>query len=322
MTISSDFFSSDRLWSTLSTLGEEQPQTPNSIQKSLDSTVKVDPQESFDHSLLTPSHSLADVLAPYSNILSLDVSPTSTGVFFKHGTQLTATNLPPLTAAGPHVEVMMRRELKELLLGILPTRSFDLITIEDVFAGKSSKVARILYALNTAIDELILDGLITTERFIRSNNVTWKSYLADLVGPDLVKRLPDKLRVQTCLAYLGVSEEGPGFQDRLDAMGIAVGEVWNLTKSSPTSKRKLSWSQVKVSAYSDDELGVWITNNETPVFYEGTISTSGILAALSSALDQFSHPILCTTSPVRLGTLYKGKLDRDRPYYATFQLKK
>ena len=96
------------------------------------------------------------------NFLALDVSKTSTGVAVVYGDEVWVANITIDTPEDSQFfEVLSRRELKEKLLKHLGSkRWFSCIFVEDVYNGINPETTRKLYALNSAIDELILDGEI------------------------------------------------------------------------------------------------------------------------------------------------------------------
>ena len=267
--------------------------------------------------------SVEDILGSYDSILSLDLSKDSTGVFIWKDGEVISDNLSALDdfRSHPHEEAVARRQLKNKILNFATPYGthYNVIIVEDAFVGRSHTVARMLYSLNSSIDELILDGDLTCDRFIRSNNKTWKSRLSAIVGKELVQKVPDKIKVQACMGYLGIHDTSTGFQDRLDAFGMALGEIHHLEHGDPES-RKITWSKVSVDVFDSFEdmrdnfpIGV-------PVKYTGIVARSGILEALSTATDP--RTVLYLSRPTFIGTLSKVQHDRTQPVYATFRIKR
>lgn len=156
--------------------------------------------------------------------LGLDISESSTGIcIYSESTKFTynfSVNLPEKSV---FEEVLLRRCLKSNLSHYISGKTFDVIIIEDVYQGVNAETTRKLYALNTAIDEMILDGEVGCKKFLRVSNQTWKSWLFTVDTGGVLKGLNDKLRIESCLSMLGITEIGAGFQDRLDATGMLVG---------------------------------------------------------------------------------------------------
>ena len=158
------------------------------------------------------------------NYLGLDISELSTGVcLYSEGSKKTYNFTSRTSSKEKHFEVLVRRELKNNLRSIIFGMNFDVVIIEDVFQGVNPLTVRVLHALNTAIDEMILDGEITCQKFLRVSNKSWKSWLFTVDSSGITKGYNDKLRIQTCLEMLGVRESGTGYQDRLDATGMVLG---------------------------------------------------------------------------------------------------
>jgi len=155
--------------------------------------------------------------------LGLDISKNSSGItLIENGERITG-NARLENIEGVHKEVLLRRALKEDLRQIVEGKVFDLIIIEDAFVGENAETVRLLFALNTAIDELILDGVCSTKVFVRVSNQMWKSWLCrtlDTTG--VTKGLNDKEKIRICLETIGVVETGEGYQDRLDSTGLLV----------------------------------------------------------------------------------------------------
>ena len=169
-------------------------------------------------------------------------------------------------------------------------------------------MTRKLYAINTAIDELILDGVCECKDFRRVNNQQWKSWLfkADVDG--LYKGLEDKLRIQKCLELLGVTDSGVGFQDRLDATGMILG--YYLCKSEADEiKRKSKLKRVSIDdvecAYEEDtfpivfKAGYGIRDIKKMYIHERRISKKIMLDYLSETPDM----IFITDEPISIGLL-------------------
>lgn len=171
--------------------------------------------------------------------LGLDISELSSGICIYNNGKKIGANITLVTSEKEEFrEVKLRRELKSNLLLLIEGWTFDIIFIEDAFQGINPSTTRALYALNTAIDELILDGLVNCKRFIRVSNQTWKSWLYSIDTEGLYKGLTDKLRIEKCLEMLGVHEEGEGFQDRLDSAGMILGYFLCKDRADTSIERK------------------------------------------------------------------------------------
>lgn len=156
--------------------------------------------------------------------LGLDISEVSSGVcLYKNGEKLLANIGLETSEKEDFYEVKLRRELKGYLAEFIDGLELDLVIIEDAYQGVNPLTTRKLYALNTAIDELILDGVVQCKKFLRVANSTWKSWLFTIDTENRFCGLKDKVRIKKCLELLGVHEEGKGFQDRLDATGMLLG---------------------------------------------------------------------------------------------------
>lgn len=155
--------------------------------------------------------------------LGLDISKDSSGITYVENGERITGNIVLEDTKGVHKEVLLRRALKEDLRELVKGKDFDVIIIEDAFVGENAETVRMLFALNTAIDEMLLDGECSTKVFVRVPNKLWKSWLCKSIDTEGVTTgLNDKEKIRICLEMIGVVEEGKGYQDRLDSTGLLV----------------------------------------------------------------------------------------------------
>lgn len=179
--------------------------------------------------------------------LGLDLSKNSTGITVIHDGVYESHNFT-ITELGKDVqfrELIYRRQLYDYLKEKYGGYHFQTIVVEDVHAGVDPTVTRMLYSLNTVIDELVYDGYIGCDTFVRANNKSWKSWLWS-IEPQVGKGLDDKGRIEAVLRYLGVSDEGKGYQDRLDSLGMLIGYFFKseVIKEDLSLLPKVRWSDV------------------------------------------------------------------------------
>lgn len=199
------------------------------------------------------SNSSNGIKIPMGIYLGLDISECSSGVCIYVNGKRKVYNISVNVFDDNDVfaEAKRRRLLKQKLFTLIGNWSFDVIIVEDVFTGKNPKVARMLYSLNTAIDELILDGYVSCKQFIRINNESWKSWLYTVDTMGMYRLYEDKLRIKSCLELVGIHEDGWGFQDRLDATGMLIG--YFLVRGTEkfdmclNHSKKVNWSDVELA---------------------------------------------------------------------------
>lgn len=187
--------------------------------------------------------------------LGLDISQNSSGIcLYANGVRNTYNSKVDYDKDDVFAEARMRKQLKEDLLEVINGNELELIVIEDVFEGANAEVVRKLYALNTAIDDLILDGLVVCKDFVRVQNGVWKSWLSVVDSNKDLKGFNDKEKIQGYLKILGIEEYGDGFQDRLDATGMVVGYFLNKANGGTVvveKKRRVNFKDVSV-VYEED----------------------------------------------------------------------
>lgn len=247
-------------------------------------------------------------IVPTGVYLGLDISKDSTGVcLYENGVRGTANIKLFADEKSPHFETLLRRNLKDQLAAMLvDNKAFDAIVIEDVFEGVNPETSRTLYALNTAIDELILDGVFTVKEFVRVNNQKWKSWLYWLDAEGKWKGFNDKVKIAEILKSIGITEVGAGYQDRLDATGMLIG--YFLQKGKDPEKvvqpkiEKVHFSDIEF-AYEED-----VEFIKSYIYAERENCNLCVLDSvklsknwLIDTLSENKGVVFVTSSPVRLG---------------------
>ena len=197
-----------------------------------------------------------DLLPKEGYHLGLDLSKNSTGitVISDGGFESHNFTLKEVPKEERFRELIYRRQLYDYLKESYEGCRFKTIVVEDVHAGVDPQVTRMLYSLNTVIDELVYDGYIDCDNFIRANNKSWKSWLWS-IEPQVGRGLDDKGRIEALLKYLGVSDRGKGYQDRLDSLGMLIGYFFKneVQKEDLNLLTKVRWSDVYYGVVDDLE---------------------------------------------------------------------
>lgn len=266
----------------------------------------------------TPSYDIEPVSHLFDGVtlLSLDISLNSTGYFISTEDSLYSGCLPPLPSFedSPHAETLLRRSLIPTLLESAPFLKdlhLDHMAWEDSFVGRSAKVARQLYALNTAPDEAILDRVLLVDKAHRVNNVTWKRVLISYASADSLnkfthkKKVQDVLRLipwdstQSCYDFLeSFHLPSTGFQDRLDAFGVALSILLRPFVEAKKHSRKHGKLRGRVLTTPED-LNVFPSSN----IYE--FSTRPSAPNLVRHLSELPPSSIIVLRNVRIGALHK-----------------
>lgn len=192
--------------------------------------------------------SVESILSKIDCGLGLDISKNSTGICLWRDNTVTLENftIPEFDKEDSLKEARMRRELKEFLRPMVEGCNFDIVGIEDVYGGESFDTTRVLLALNTALDDLYLEGSFKCDEYIKTPNREWKKYFRNIVK--IGKAPEDKLEIREIFRFLEfeffldnedlrpVDKDRIGFQDKLDATGILCGLV--LSKNSNIEVKK------------------------------------------------------------------------------------
>lgn len=257
-----------------------------------------------------------NIVPRVGTFLGLDISKESTGVCLYHNGEKTTANISVdgYDKSDYHAEAKARIGLQKDLLEFFSVmgniKFFDLVVIEDVFEGVNPSTTRLLYALNTAIDELILWGRVECKEFARVSNQTWKSWLSVADNSGDLKGLSDKIKVQRVLEQLNIHESGVGYQDRLDATGMLIGYFiqksmhngQSVTQTKPTVRVQFSDVQyafeededlIRISALGDNDCITTVVIDDTKM------SKKKMIDYLSSNLEA----VFITSKPIMLGML-------------------
>lgn len=267
----------------------------------------IDLLENKDNNLYFEVPSISNIVPSEGLFLGLDISKNSTGItLIDNGERITG-NIRLENIEGVHKEVLLRRALKRDLLELVEGKEFDLIIIEDAFVGENPETVRMLFALNTAIDEMILDDICSTKEFLRVSNQTWKSWLYTLDSEGITKGFNDKEKIRMCLEMIGVFEEGEGYQDRLDSTGLIVSYFLRgrelSKKGKLIKKHKVKISDIDASYDVDSSYlfyGRDDVNRDNIVFLDyKRISKSRVIELLTDSPDS----VFVTSEPILLGNL-------------------
>lgn len=174
--------------------------------------------------------------------LALDISKKSTGIAYWHNGVLETVQVKPKFSGVSALEVGYRvSDLEVEILSLLNGNlELDLVCVEEAILGSNAKTSSVAYALNYAIDRLVVSGRLKVGRFLRIGNTSWKASLRRLTGvsPIKVGEYSDKLEIIESFKRLGyplVEEYSnystmsgylrSGVQDRLDAVGLLITTV-------------------------------------------------------------------------------------------------
>lgn len=244
-----------------------------------------------------------DTLVPKNGCyLGLDISKSSTGItIYEDGVRFQYNFELKVDENSPYKEVLLRRDLKSKLRPYILGKHFEAIIIEDVFAGDNPDTTRLLYALNTAIDEMIVDSELFCKDFVRVNNREWKKWLSRVDTDHLAKGYNDKERVRIYLELLGIKDEGKGYQDRLDSCGMILGYLLRKDKNAKRNRVNVLRSDIDFFYEIDKEDIYEKVKNREFCFIKDTRFT---LKSIKGYLNSGDADIVyISDSPVLLGTL-------------------
>ena len=198
------------------------------------------------------------IMQGITSAVGLDIAPNHSGVVLWEHNKLTRKGfkLAEYNKDNIHAEYYMRKNLKDYLKTILYNNHYEYVIIEDVYGGQNFDTTRKLIALNTVIDELICEGDVRVDNFIRWKESEWLKYfrmIYKLGGKPQVK-----YETQEILNYIqddfymqnkdlsNADKVRIFFEDICDASGMvyAVGMYKNFA-SLTQKEKKLAMKDIK-----------------------------------------------------------------------------
>lgn len=230
---------------------------------------------------------IEDIIPTTGYYMGLDISKTSTGITVFQNGEFTwdSFGLNIDDPSSVHSEALYRRALRDELLERIDGMQFEVIVVEDVYAGVSATTSRLLYSLNTVIDDLILDGKISCKVFERVQNGAWKKWLMLTEYGLHAKSLNDKQKVVTLMSDLGIETYGKGAQDRLDSAGMITGYLIHQMMLSGDSRVGQVSQSTDLIPLRDIRVVYGSNKEDVPdgIVYDGRVSEAGIRRVLSEA---------------------------------------
>lgn len=134
--------------------------------------------------------------------LALDIAPNHTGIVVWNGQDTEEYHFVVGTFDKDDAfgEAKMKRAFRQELLNIVEGKHFQVVVVEDWFVGSNADTVRKLAALNTVIDELLMDGLCTYEEFYRWKEGEWHKRAMSISKQKT--GIKDKLKTQALLEEL------------------------------------------------------------------------------------------------------------------------
>ena len=171
------------------------------------------------------------------NALALDIAKNHTGIcLWQNGVLKTiGFEISEYDNSDYHAEYKMRRKFKDKLIDLIKGIQFEYIVVEDVYGGENFDTVRKLLALQTVIDELIFDSVVTCEHFYRWKQPEWAKRARQIYK--MGNKLKSKYETQGLLEYLEFSfyiqnkdltepeKEKIFFEDICDACGMLMAVV-------------------------------------------------------------------------------------------------
>ena len=178
---------------------------------------------------------LEDILQVFDSAIGIDPSKNHTGISIWRDGKLTTLGFQTKQTGkdDPFEEARMRLDFKRKLADLIRGMSFEVCVVEEVYGGANFTVTRKLIAVNTVIDELILEGVVEVKHFHRLLAQQWGEGIRDIV--EIQPGFKSKIRTQIVLEHLKVPfymenkdlsqarKKEIYFEDKCDAIGMLLG---------------------------------------------------------------------------------------------------
>lgn len=262
--------------------------------------------------------SIQTVLGGINSCLGLDIAKLHSGIAIWNNGKLNQYGfaLKEYDKDNPHAEFEMRLNLKEQLSKLIGGMSFDYCIIEDVYGGENFDTVRKLVTLNTVIDELIYEGVVTVRNFFRWKEARWLKYFREIYK---IKGRPNsKYETQEILKYISepfymanhdksnAEKKKIFFEDICDATAMVCSVAMYVRLSDLDTKTSVNMSDLRfyyVNAYDDFLLiNDWRLQDYEPKLLDVKLNYN-LDSLLLDLISNYPDDVLCIHLPVsRLGS--------------------
>lgn len=258
------------------------------------------------------------VLSQIPSGVGLDIAKNHTGVCIWDGSSIEVCgfSLPEYDSTDQMAEAKMRRHLRDKLTDCLGSRFFEYLVVEDVYGGENFDTVRKLIALNTVIDDLILDGVVRVNNFYRNAESVWMKGLRLLYKAG--NKLSPKYEVQEVLGYLGfdfylrnkdltpTELKGIFFEDICDATGMLLGLVADKfvkrDEVERSSLKRVTLSGIKLMYFETDDEVYNLPRLSNCDFIHANLNFSSIERSVVSLVNQYPNSVvICPLPSSKLG---------------------
>ena len=244
--------------------------------------------------------------------IGLDIAKNHSGIFIWDNGKMEQYGfaLDEYEKNDPFAEYKMRRQFKQKLSEIVQGRYFEHCIIEDVYAGENFDTVRKLLALNTVIDELIFERVLTINKFYRWNEPKWSKATRSIYKQK--GRLKSKFETQGLLEYLEYDfllehkDDKPAkkkeifFEDICDATAMLLAVVANESMLvNVVNSANIKMSDIKM-IYVEGILDTYSIKDKR-VNEEGFIGVDldyrNLEKSIIAQVTQFPNDVLCALLP-------------------------
>lgn len=199
-----------------------------------DNSFGLEDSEDILMSVYTPT--VEGLLQGWSSALGLDIAPNHTGVFVWDGSKVSTYGFKipeDLSQDDVFYDAKVRKFFREKYKELFEGMHFEYICVEGCYGGENYDTVKQLLNINTLIDELVLDGVITCSNFYRVKPSQWLSGLSKVIS--MKGGYSTKYKTQEILKRVGFqfALDGVGksakylkdifYEDICDAAGIVIG---------------------------------------------------------------------------------------------------
>lgn len=282
---------------------------------------------------------MINLLKTLPSAIAFDIAKDHTGIAIWNGSSIERYGflLESYDKYDVHCHYRMRRELKNKIKEIIQGRHFEYCMVEDLFGGPNYETLRILCELNTVPDELLFEGIFTTNTFFRWKEPEWTALARKIYKQ--ANKLQVKYETQQLLEYLEYDfvlenkDRRPGelkdifYEDICDASAMLIAIVSSVNfKVEKTKTRQHKLSEVKLNYIEDfDEIEFLKDKNKLLDYELVEIDTKNIEQSILAHINKHPSKVFCASLPPKklgvFGLQHKFEFYESNQGYLFFYLK-
>jgi hypothetical protein len=282
---------------------------------------------------------MLNLLKTLPSAIAFDIAKDHTGIAIWNGESIEQYGflLESFNENDVHGYYRMRLELKNKIKDIVKDRHFEYCMVEDLFGGPNFTTLRMLCELQTVPDELLFEGVFTTNTFFRWKEPEWSSLARKIYKH--ANKLQAKYETQMLLEYLEYDfvlnnkDKRPGelkdmfYEDICDASAMLIAIVAAVNfKVDKTKSSSHKMSDLKLNYVEDFDEIEFLRDKDKLLNYEIVeIDTKNIEASIIAHINSQPDKVFCASLPPKklgvFGLKHKFEFYESNQGYLFFYVK-